>query len=87
MALNLLCRSKSEVACWEQLRAGSIACVCSDGVIEMSEIPNREPPELPRVQRINFIEEQDGPPERELKIKLIALFNSAGWVRVASLGA
>src|SRR5579871_4007428 len=51
----------------------------------MSEHPKRRPPEFLRVQQINFIVEQDGPPERELKIKLIALFNSASWVRIAYL--
>lgn len=51
----------------------------------MSGDPNRKRYEELRVRRIDFITEQDGPPERELKGKLVALFNRAAWVRVAYL--
>lgn len=51
----------------------------------MNEQPSRKPSEEVRVCQINFVVEQDGTPERELKSKLVAFFNRAAWVRVAYL--
>jgi hypothetical protein len=38
-----------------------------------------------RVQRTSFLGEQDGPPERELKTKLVIFFDRARWIRDAYL--
>lgn len=43
------------------------------------------PPEQFRAKRLKFIGEQDGPPERTLKARLIELFEREGGVRRAYL--
>jgi hypothetical protein len=52
---------------------------------EMRQLPKQRSPEELRVGSVNFILEQDGVPERELKAKLVTFFNSAAWVKVAYL--
>lgn len=42
-------------------------------------------PQRINVQTVNFIGEQDGPPERELKTELTALFGQMRFVRTAYL--
>ena len=51
----------------------------------MSQQPNQRPSEDVRVSKVYFVAEQDGTPERELKNKLVMLFNRAAWVNVAYL--
>ena len=51
----------------------------------MSQQRNRRSSEELRASKINFVVEQDGTPERELKSKLVMLFNRAAWVNVAYL--
>jgi len=43
------------------------------------------PPQMVTVQTVHFIGEQDGPPERELKEKLIVLFGQLKLVKIAYL--
>jgi SseB protein C-terminal domain len=49
------------------------------------ERPSRRPFEELRARAINFVAEQDGQPERNLKTKLVALFGQLQLVRIAYL--
>jgi SseB protein C-terminal domain len=46
---------------------------------------SRRPSEELRARAISFVVEQDGPPERELKTKLVTLFGQLHLVRAAYL--
>ena len=48
-------------------------------------VSSRRPSEELRAQAINFVAEQDGLPERELKTKLVTLFGQLRLVRTAYL--
>jgi hypothetical protein len=48
-------------------------------------LSSRRPSEELRAQATNFVAEQDGPPERELKTKLVTLFGQLHLVRTAYL--